>query len=93
MALEMLLMLVVLLARFKSKKRLDYQRSYRGQRLIVQCLFGGVSGNEIRLNPKPGKCMLIGPDTFVYDLQLSSGDMTRTYLKGELPIDGDITNT
>jgi hypothetical protein len=36
--------------------------------------------------------MLIGPDTFAYDLQLSSGDMTRTYLKGEFPVDGDITN-
>lgn len=52
---------------------------------------GGVSGNEIRLNPKPGNCMLIGPDTFVYDLQLSSGDMTRTYVKGNFPIEGDIT--
>jgi hypothetical protein len=36
--------------------------------------------------------MLIGPDTFVYDLQLSSGDTTRTYLKGQFPVDGDITN-
>jgi len=53
---------------------------------------GGVSGNEIRLNPKPGKCMLIGPYTFVYDLQLSSGDTTRTYLKGQFSVDGDITN-
>ena len=53
---------------------------------------GGISGNEIKLNSKPGHCMLIGPDTFVYDLQLSSGEMTRTYLKGEFPIDGDITH-
>lgn len=53
---------------------------------------GGSSGNEIRLNTKPGYCMLIGPDTFVYDLQLSSGEMTRTYLKGEFPVDGDITH-
>lgn len=53
---------------------------------------GGVSGNEIRLNIKPGECMYIGPDNFEYDLQLSSGNVTRTYLKGILPIEGDISN-
>ncbi len=50
-----------------------------------------ISGNEVILNTKPGPCMLMLPKTYYYDFQLSSGEMTRTYLKGFLPIMGDIT--
>jgi hypothetical protein len=50
-----------------------------------------ITGNEVRLNTKAGSCMLMQPKTYSYDFQLSSGEMTRTYLKGTLPIIGDIT--
>lgn len=50
-----------------------------------------ITGNEVRLNPKIGSCMLMQPKTYFYDLQLSSGQMTRTYLKGSFPFIGDIT--
>lgn len=50
-----------------------------------------ITGNEVRLNTKPGSCMLMQPKTYPYDLQLSSGEMTRTYLKGYFPIISDIT--
>jgi hypothetical protein len=50
-----------------------------------------ITGNEVRLNSKVGSCMLMQPKIYSYDFQLSSGEMTRTYLKGTLPIIGDIT--
>lgn len=50
-----------------------------------------ITGNEVRLNPKIGSSMLISPSNYSYDLQLSSGQMTKTYIKGYLPIVGDIT--
>jgi hypothetical protein len=50
-----------------------------------------ISGNQLQLLPKVGSCMQIQPKNYVYDLQLSSGQITRTYIKGSLPIIGDIT--
>lgn len=50
-----------------------------------------ISGNQAVLNIKPGSCMQMPPKNYVYDLQLSSGEITRTYVKGHLPILGDIT--
>jgi hypothetical protein len=50
-----------------------------------------ITGNEVRLNAKIGSCMLMPPKTYSYDLQLSSGEMTRTYLKGIFPVISDIT--
>lgn len=50
-----------------------------------------ISGNEVKLNAKNGNCMLMQPKTYSYDLQLSSGDAIRTYIKGYLPIISDIT--
>lgn len=50
-----------------------------------------ITGNEVRLNPKAGNCMYMLPKNYSYDLQLSSGEYNRTYLKGTLPIIGDIT--
>jgi hypothetical protein len=50
-----------------------------------------ITGNEVRLNPKAGSCMLMQPKTYSYDFQLSSGEMTRTYLKGSFPLISDIT--
>jgi hypothetical protein len=50
-----------------------------------------ISGNQLELSPKIGSCMQIEPKNYVYDLQLSSGEITRTYVKGSLPIIGDIT--
>ena len=35
--------------------------------------------------------MQMPPKTYSYDFQISSGEITRTYLKGNLPIIGDIT--
>jgi hypothetical protein len=52
-----------------------------------------ITGNEVRLNAKPGSNMLVSPSNYSYDLQLSSGQLTRTYLKGILPIIGDITQS
>jgi hypothetical protein len=51
-----------------------------------------ISGNELRLNPKVGSCMQMQPKTYSYDLQLTSGIITKTYLKGYLPIIGDISH-
>lgn len=51
-----------------------------------------ISGNQVILNIKPGNCMQIQPRNYVYDLQLSSGSITRTYVKGQFPIEVDITN-
>lgn len=50
-----------------------------------------ISGNQVTLNVKPGSCMEMPPKTYSYDFQLSSGQITRTYLKGSFPIIGDIT--
>jgi hypothetical protein len=50
-----------------------------------------ISGNQAVLNIKPGSCMQMPPKTYSYDFQVSSGQITRTYLKGSLPIIGDIT--
>lgn len=50
-----------------------------------------ISGNQVVLNLKPGSCMEMPPGTYFYDFQVSSGQITRTYLKGNLPIIGDIT--
>ena len=50
-----------------------------------------ISGNQVTLNIKPGSCMEMPPKTYSYDFQVSSGQITRTYLKGSLPIIGDIT--
>ena len=50
-----------------------------------------ISGNQVVLNIKPGSCMQMPPKTYSYDFQVSSGQITRTYLKGSLPIIGDIT--
>jgi hypothetical protein len=50
-----------------------------------------ISGNQLQLLPKVGSCMQIQSKTYAYDLQLSSGQITRTYVKGSLPIIGDIT--
>jgi len=51
-----------------------------------------ISGNVVTLLPKSGICMQMMPGNYYYDLQLISGASTRTYLKGTLPIDGDITS-
>jgi len=50
-----------------------------------------ITGNEVMLNTKTGPCMTLQPKVYSYDFQLSSGEMTRTYLKGAFPIIGDIT--
>jgi hypothetical protein len=50
-----------------------------------------ITGNEVRLNPKVGSCMMMQPKTYSYDFQLSSGVITRTYLKGYFPLIADIT--
>lgn len=50
-----------------------------------------ISGSGVTLNIKPGSCMEMPPKTYSYDFQVSSGQITRTYLKGNLPIIGDIT--
>lgn len=49
-----------------------------------------ISGNEVRLNRKTKDQMTVLADTYVYDLQLSSGDVGRTYLKGTFPIIDDV---
>lgn len=51
-----------------------------------------ISGNQLQLLPKIGSCMQMQPKNYVFDLQLSSGQITRTYIKGSLPIIEDITN-
>ena len=51
-----------------------------------------ISGNTVTLSPRSGSCMRMMPGIYSYDLQLVSGASTRTYLKGTLPIDGDITS-
>lgn len=50
-----------------------------------------ITGNEVRLNSKTGPCMTLQPKIYAYDFQLFSGEMTRTYLRGNFPIIGDIT--
>jgi len=51
-----------------------------------------ISGNTVTLSPRSGNCMRMMPGNYSYDLQLVSGALTRTYLKGILPIEGDITS-
>ena len=51
-----------------------------------------INGNEVLLLPKNGDCMKIFPGIYNFDLQLSSGNKTRTYVKGKFPIEGDITD-
>jgi len=51
-----------------------------------------ISNNIVTLLPKSASCMRMMPGVYSYDLQLISGTSTRTYLKGTLPIDGDITS-
>lgn len=50
-----------------------------------------ISGNQVTLNAKNGDCTLIQPKNYSYDLQLSSGNTTITYLRGSLPFINDIT--
>jgi len=50
-----------------------------------------ITGNVVTLLPKSGSCMRMMPGNYSYDLQLISGSSIRTYVKGSLPIEGDIT--
>jgi len=50
-----------------------------------------ITGNVVTLLPKSGSCMRMMPGNYSYDLQLISGASIRTYLKGNFPIESDIT--
>jgi len=50
-----------------------------------------ITGNRLTLLPVSGQNMNLVEDKYLYDLQLNTGNITSTYLKGELPIVGDIT--
>lgn len=50
-----------------------------------------ISGNRLILLAVSGQHMNLIEDNYIYDLQLHTGNITSTYLKGELPILGDIT--
>lgn len=51
-----------------------------------------VSGNAVTMLAKPGEQMEIAPSTYSYDLQLTSGDIVRTYVRGDILIYKDITD-
>lgn len=50
-----------------------------------------ISGNKLTLSLTPRNKMNLFEDSYIYDLQLNTGEVTKTYLKGELPIIGDVT--
>jgi hypothetical protein len=50
-----------------------------------------ISGSRLTLNAVSGQNMNLIEDTYIYDLQMNTGNINATYLKGELPIIGDIT--
>lgn len=50
-----------------------------------------VSGNKITLSPVAGSKMNMLPDMYKYDFQVYTGEIKSTYLRGELPIIGEIT--
>jgi hypothetical protein len=50
-----------------------------------------ISGNTVTLSLRSGSCMRMMPGNYYYDMQLNSGSISKTYIKGVLPIEGDIT--
>lgn len=70
-------------------------RSKRDRRVVLQWLSSDdsitISGNAVVLNTKVGADMRIPADVYDWDLQISSGEYTDTYLRGEFPVIQDIT--
>lgn len=50
-----------------------------------------IESNTVTLTPKSGHCMRMMPGNYYYDMQLNSGSISKTYIRGVLPIEGDIT--
>ena len=50
-----------------------------------------ISGNSVTLKAKCGDQMRVNPDIYLWDLEVSSGCLTNTYLSGEFKIIEDIT--
>jgi hypothetical protein len=51
-----------------------------------------ISGNAVTMLPKPGEQMEINASTYGYDLQLMSGNVVRTYVRGDVSVYQDITD-
>lgn len=52
-----------------------------------------VSGNQLVLNAISGEYMKIPSQTYIYDLQITQSGVVNTYVKGELIVIQDITNS
>jgi hypothetical protein len=51
-----------------------------------------VSGNTVIMDRKPGEEMEIPALVYGYDLQLMSGTLVRTYIRGDIQVYQDITD-
>jgi hypothetical protein len=51
-----------------------------------------VSGNTVTMNRKPGEEMEIPALLYGYDLQLMSGTLVRTYIRGDVQVYQDVTD-
>lgn len=51
-----------------------------------------VSGNTVTMDRKPGVDMEIPASVYGYDLQLMSGTLVRTYIRGDVQVYQDITD-
>jgi hypothetical protein len=51
-----------------------------------------VSGNQVIMNRKAGEDMEIPAQIYSYDLQLSSGELVRTYIRGDILVYQDVTD-
>ena len=51
-----------------------------------------VSGNQVTMNRKGGEEMEIPALSYSYDLQLSSGESVRTYIRGDILVYQDVTD-
>jgi hypothetical protein len=51
-----------------------------------------LSSNEITLEVVPPSAMKMSPGIYFYDLQVTLGGYTRTYLRGNLTVVDEVTN-
>lgn len=50
-----------------------------------------INGSRVTINNIPGDMMNMRGDVYNYDMQLTSGNLVRTYIQGRFPIVDDIT--
>lgn len=72
---------------FRNKKTKDVSVSWLSSDNTIL-----VSGSGVFIEQKGGEAMEIDAGSYEYDLQLSSGNFVRTYLRGEVSVLNDVTD-